>query len=64
MGANVAPIMANIYAALLENELRVECKNNPRLKWPILLNRFIDDGLKSFVAPKKTYYIGLPNLIC
>ena len=36
MGTNVAPILANIYTARLEQILRE--------KWPRLFKRFIDDG--------------------
>ena len=44
MGTNVAPIYTNIYMAMLENELQVKCKTDPKLIWPILFKRFIDDG--------------------
>jgi len=30
--------------AMLENELKVKCKTDPKLIWPILFKRFIDDG--------------------
>ena len=30
--------------AMLENELKIKCKTDPKLIWPILLKRFIDDG--------------------
>ena len=30
--------------AMLENELTVKCKTAPKLIWPILFKRFIDDG--------------------
>jgi len=29
---------------MLENELKVKCKIDPKLTWPILFKRFIDDG--------------------
>ena len=29
---------------MLENELKSKCINDPKLIWPILLKRFIDDG--------------------
>jgi len=44
MGTNVAPILTNIYMALLENELKSKCKSDPKIIWPILFKRFIDDG--------------------
>ena len=43
-GTNVAPIIVNINVAMLENELRRKCMNDPKLKWPILLIRFNEDG--------------------
>ena len=30
--------------ALLENELKLKCKLDPKLIWPVLFKRFIDDG--------------------
>jgi len=44
MGTNVAPILTNIHMAMLENELKAKCKTDPKLIWPILFKRFIDDG--------------------
>ena len=44
MGTNVAPILANIYMAYLEQILKEKCKMDPKLKWPCLFKRFIDDG--------------------
>ena len=44
MGTNVAPILTNIYMALLENELKSKCESDPKLIWPIRFRRFIDDG--------------------
>ena len=47
MGTHVAPSLANICVAMLENELRRKCKFDPKLKWLVLL-RFIDDGFEIF----------------
>ena len=44
MGTNVAPILTNIYMAMLENELKQKCNSDPKLIWPVLFKRFIDDG--------------------
>ena len=44
MGTNVAPILTNIYMAMLENELKVKCETDSKLIWPVLFKRFIDDG--------------------
>ena len=30
--------------ALLENELKNKCKEDPKLIWPVLFRLFIDDG--------------------
>ena len=46
MGTNVAPILTNIYMALLENELKMKCKSDPKLSWPVLIKRFFDDGFQ------------------
>ena len=43
MGTNLAPILTNIYMAILEEELHIRCKNK-NIKWPELYKRFIDDG--------------------
>jgi hypothetical protein len=40
MGTNVAPILTNIYMALLENELKMKCKADPQLIWPLLFFTF------------------------
>ena len=45
MGTNVAPILANIYVAMLENDQHNKCVLDVNLKWPILFERFIDDGV-------------------
>ena len=44
MGTNVAPILTNIYMAMLEKELQQKCNSDPKLIWPVLFKRFIDDG--------------------
>ena len=44
MGTNVAPILTNIYMAMLEIELKKKCNTDPKLIWPVLFKRFIDDG--------------------
>ena len=40
MGTNLAPILANIYLAMLEKELLIICKIK-NIKWPILFKRFM-----------------------
>ena len=44
MGTNVAPILANIYMAILEKMLKEKSKTNTNIIWPFLFKRFIDDG--------------------
>ena len=45
LGTNVEPILTSIHMALLENELKNKCKTDPKLIWPYLFRRFIDDGI-------------------
>ena len=40
----MAPILTNMYMAMLENEFKMKCKTDPKLIWPVLFKRFIDDG--------------------
>ena len=64
MGTNVAPILANIFMAMLENELRSKCILDPKLKRPILFKRFIDDGFRVFDGTKEEINIGKCSSIC
>ena len=43
MGTNLAPILANIYMAMLEEELYIICIRK-NIVWPEMFKRFIDDG--------------------
>ena len=43
-GTKFAPILANIYTAMLENELCKKCVLDPNIKMHILFKRFIVDG--------------------
>ena len=62
MGTNLAPILTNIYMAILEEELNIICiKKN--IKRPKLFKRFIDDGFGVKKATKKNFCNGLMNLI-
>ena len=36
MGTNLAPILANLYLAMLQEELQKKCVNDQKLKWPKL----------------------------
>jgi len=55
MGTNVAPILANIYMAKLENLLKEKSKTNKKIIWPILFKRFIDDGFGITEANKDEF---------
>ena len=44
MGTNVAPILAKLYLAKLEKILKEKTKNDPKMVWPLLFRRYIDDG--------------------
>ena len=44
MGTNLAPILANLYLAILREELKKKCVHDKKLKWPTLFQRFIDNG--------------------
>ena len=53
MGTNIAPILTNLYLAVLEKKLKEETKNDPKMKWPSLWRRFIDDGFGVIKGLKK-----------
>ena len=36
--------MGNLYLAMLQEELKTKCVHDKQLKWPVLFQRFIDDG--------------------
>ena len=55
MGTNVAPILANIYMATLENLLKEKSKINKKIIWPLLFKRFIDDGFGITKANKNEF---------
>ena len=44
MGTNLAPILANLCLAMLQEKLKKKCIQDKKLKWPIIFQRFIDDG--------------------
>ena len=55
MGTNVAPILANIYMATLENLLKEKSKTNTKIIWPLLYKRFVDDGFGITKANKNEF---------
>jgi len=63
MGTKVAPILTNIYMAMLENELKQKCNADPKLIWPVLFKRFIDDGFGIIKGVREDviYWIGQFN---
>ena len=44
MSTNVAPMFANLYLAKLEKFLKEKTKNNPKMVWPIVFKKNMDDG--------------------
>ena len=54
MGTNLAPILTNIYMAMLEEELYVICKNK-NITRPKMFKRFIDDGFGVIKSNKKEF---------
>ena len=54
MGTNLAPILTNIYMAILEEELNIICiKKN--IKRPKMFKRLIDDGFGVIKSNKKEF---------
>ena len=53
MGTNLAPILANLYRAMLQQELKRKCKHDAKLKLPTLFLRFMDDGFGIMESTKK-----------
>ena len=61
MGIIVAPILTNMYMAMLENEFKMKCKTDPKLIWLVLFKRSL---MMALVLPKeigKMWFIGLKN---
>ena len=54
MGTNLAPILANIYMAMLEEELYIICIRK-NIIWPEMFKRFIDDGFGVIKNNKKQF---------
>ena len=44
MGTSLAPILAYLYLARLQEELKKKCIHDKKLKWPTVFQKFIDDG--------------------
>ena len=57
MGTNLAPILASLFLALFQEELKKEMCDK-KLKWPILFQRFIDDGFRIMEGTQKMLNIG------
>ena len=45
--------MANLYLAMLQEELKKKCIHDKNLKWPTIFQRFIDDGFGIMEGKKK-----------
>ena len=54
MRTNLAPILANIYMAMLEEELYIICIRK-NIIWPEMFKRFIDDGFGVIKCNKKQF---------
>jgi hypothetical protein len=39
MGTNLAPVLANLYLAMLEKEIKEDHKNDPKFKWPLAVQK-------------------------
>ena len=61
MGTNVAPIFANLYLAKLEKILKEKTKHDPKLIWPKVFKRYIDDGFGITKGSKKMSNTGFQN---
>ena len=55
MGTHLAPILANLYLAMLQDELKKKCIQDKKLKWPTIFQRFIDDGFGIMEGNKKDF---------
>ena len=65
MGTNIAPIIANLYLAMLQEELKKKSGYDLKSKWSKHFLRFIDDGsgLALWKEQKKMSNIGETNLM-
>ena len=63
MGTNLAPILANIYLAIIEKEIKEDHKDDPKFKWPLYFKRFIDDilGIMDGSVEDVKYFIEIFN---
>ena len=63
MGTNLAPILTNIYMAVLEEEMYIICKNK-NITWPKMFKRFIDDGFGVIKSNKKEFLLWVNEFNC
>jgi hypothetical protein len=63
MGTNVAPVFANIFLAILEVRVKNMSLIDPKLIWPVLFMRFIDDGFGVMQGSKENvfYFVKVIN---
>ena len=64
MGTNNAPILANCTWLGWNTMLKEKCKTDPKLKWPVLFKRFIDDSFGIIDGNNWILNIGFQNSIC
>ena len=62
---NLASILANLYEAMLQEQLKKNCVHDKKLKWPTLFQRFIDDGFGIMEGKQKDvkYWINQFNCL-
>ena len=61
MGTNLAPIIANIYMAMLEEELHIICIRKGII-WSEMFKRFVDGGFGIIKSNKNKFLDGFMNL--
>ena len=61
METHVAPILANICMAKLENLVREKCKTDQKFICPMLFETFIYDGFGIIKGNKSDLNVGFPN---
>jgi hypothetical protein len=63
MGTNVAPVFANIFLAIFEVRVKNMSLIDPKLIWPVLFMRFIDDGFGVMQGSKEDvfYFVKVIN---
>ena len=53
MGTNLAPILANLYLAMLQEEVKEKCGHDLKLKWPEFFLRFSRRWFRNYGSLEK-----------